>query len=115
VAANIVMILAFCTMGTGSFPAVKQQGRGADHTPTPSTEVEYEYSCNSTPPLGPCGLLQGDLYLYIVITVSRGVKQCSLVITSGSDNHAASNSSMKIFFKCDTCLPNNTALCPITL
>jgi hypothetical protein len=29
-----------CTMSTGSFPGVKQPGRGADNTPPPSGEVE---------------------------------------------------------------------------
>jgi hypothetical protein len=31
-----------CTMGTGSFPGVKWPGRGADHPPPPSAEVENE-------------------------------------------------------------------------
>jgi hypothetical protein len=44
---------ASCTMGTGSFLGVKRVGRGADHTPPPSAEVENEESYNSTPPLGP--------------------------------------------------------------
>jgi hypothetical protein len=44
---------AFCTLGTGSFPAVKRPGRSADHPPLPSAEVENEYSFASTPPLGP--------------------------------------------------------------
>jgi hypothetical protein len=35
---------ASCTMGTGSFPGVKRPGRGADHPPPPSAEVENEYS-----------------------------------------------------------------------
>jgi hypothetical protein len=33
---------AFCTMGIGSFPVVKRPGRGADHSPPPSAEVENE-------------------------------------------------------------------------
>jgi hypothetical protein len=33
---------ASCTMGTGSFPGVKRPGRGADHPPPPSVEVENE-------------------------------------------------------------------------
>jgi hypothetical protein len=28
------------TMGTGSFPGVKRPGRGADHPPPPSAEVD---------------------------------------------------------------------------
>jgi hypothetical protein len=44
---------ASCTMGTGSFPGVKRSGRGADHPPPPSAEVENEWSYTSTPPLGP--------------------------------------------------------------
>ena len=31
---------ASCTMGTGSFPGVKRPGRGVDHPPTSSAEVE---------------------------------------------------------------------------
>jgi hypothetical protein len=31
-----------CTMGTGSFPEVKRPGRGADHPPPSSVEVENE-------------------------------------------------------------------------
>jgi hypothetical protein len=33
---------ASCTMGTRSFPGVKRPGRGADHPPAPSAEVENE-------------------------------------------------------------------------
>jgi hypothetical protein len=33
---------AFCTMGTGSFPEVKWPGRGADHPPPSSAEVQNE-------------------------------------------------------------------------
>jgi hypothetical protein len=39
--------------GYGSFPAVKRPGRGADHPPLPSAEVENEKRYTSTPPLGP--------------------------------------------------------------
>jgi hypothetical protein len=31
-----------CTMGIGSFPGVKRPGRGVDHPPPPSAEVENE-------------------------------------------------------------------------
>jgi hypothetical protein len=33
---------ASCTMGIGSFPVVKRLGRGADHPPAPSAEVDNE-------------------------------------------------------------------------
>jgi hypothetical protein len=33
---------ASCTMGTGSFPGVKRPGRGGDHLPPSSAEVENE-------------------------------------------------------------------------
>jgi hypothetical protein len=33
---------ASCTMGTGYFPGVKRPGRGADHSPPSSAEVENE-------------------------------------------------------------------------
>jgi hypothetical protein len=48
-----------CTMGAGSFPGVKRTGRGADHTPSPSAEVENEWSYTSTPPLGPWWPVKG--------------------------------------------------------
>jgi hypothetical protein len=35
------------------FPGLKRPGRGADHPPISSAEVEHEYSYTSTPPLGP--------------------------------------------------------------
>jgi hypothetical protein len=38
--------------GTESFPGAKRPGRGADHPPPSSAEVENEYSYPSTPPLG---------------------------------------------------------------
>jgi hypothetical protein len=41
------------TMGTGFFSGVKRPGRGADHPPPPSAEVENEKNYTSTPPLGP--------------------------------------------------------------
>jgi hypothetical protein len=44
---------ASCTMGTGCFLGVKRPGRGADHLPPPSAEVENEYCYTSTPHLGP--------------------------------------------------------------
>jgi hypothetical protein len=42
-----------CTVGTGSFPGVKRLGRGADHPPPSSAEVENEESYTSFPPPGP--------------------------------------------------------------
>jgi hypothetical protein len=33
---------ASCTVGTGSFPGLKRSGRGADHPPLTSAEVENE-------------------------------------------------------------------------
>jgi hypothetical protein len=35
------------------FPGLKRPGRGADHPPPPSAEVENEWGYTSTPPLGP--------------------------------------------------------------
>jgi len=42
-----------CTMGAGSFPGVKQPGRGVDHPPPSSAEVKETVD---TPPLGLRGL-----------------------------------------------------------
>jgi len=44
------------TMGTGSFPEVKQPGRGIDHYPHLAPRLKEEYSYTSSPPLGLCGL-----------------------------------------------------------
>jgi hypothetical protein len=46
-----------CKMGTGSFPGVKQPGRGADHPPPPRAEVENEYSYTQLPVWALGGLL----------------------------------------------------------
>jgi hypothetical protein len=40
-------------MDTVSFPGVKRPGRGADHPPPPSAEVENKKGYTSTPFLGP--------------------------------------------------------------
>jgi hypothetical protein len=48
---------ASCTMCTGSFPGVKWPGRGADHPPPPSVEVEHEYIYTSNPLWALCDLL----------------------------------------------------------
>jgi hypothetical protein len=47
---------ASCTMGTGSFPGVKQPGRSADHPPPSSAEVKKGQSYTSIHPLGQLGL-----------------------------------------------------------
>jgi hypothetical protein len=54
-------------MDTGSLPGVKGPGRGVDHPPQSSAEVK-EYSYTSTPPLGFHGLLQGEIYLYFILS-----------------------------------------------
>jgi hypothetical protein len=47
--------LASCSMGTGSFLGVKRPGRGADHPPLPSAEVENElYLYSHSGPLVAC-------------------------------------------------------------
>jgi len=53
------------TMGTGSFPGVKREGRG--HL---APRLKKEQSYTSTPPLGLRGLFWGELYLYLYIDVS---------------------------------------------
>jgi hypothetical protein len=44
---------ASCTMGTGSFPGVKRPGRGADHPPPFSAEVEGRVELFLYSPSGP--------------------------------------------------------------
>jgi len=59
-----VIRLAFCTMGTGSFPGVRC-GRGVTLTPhplpVPRSKIEYSYT--STLPKGLRGLLKGETCL----------------------------------------------------
>jgi hypothetical protein len=64
---------ASCTMGAGSFLEVKRPGRGADDPPTPSAEVENEYSYTSNPPLGPGWPVIGWPlpYHYYYLNISR--------------------------------------------
>ena len=45
------------TMGTGSFPGVKWPGRGVDHLPPSSAEVEGRVELYICSPLGLGGLL----------------------------------------------------------
>jgi hypothetical protein len=40
-------------MGTGSFPGVKRPGRGVDHQPSNSAEVEERVELNLYSPSGP--------------------------------------------------------------
>jgi hypothetical protein len=71
-------------MGTGSFPGVKRPGREVDHPPPPSAEVMKEWSYTSTPPLDPCGLLQGETIPYLtterrVWTTTFGAELCPVL------------------------------------
>ena len=59
------------TMRTGSFPGVNRPGRGVDHPPLLAPRLKKEQICTSTPPLGFCALFQGDLYLYLYISILR--------------------------------------------
>jgi hypothetical protein len=45
------------TMGTGSFPGVKRQGRGVDHPPLSSVEVKGRLRLYLYSPIGLRGLL----------------------------------------------------------
>jgi len=64
---------ACCTMGTGSFPAVKWLGRDADPSPPSSAVVKKEKTYTSTAPMGrtactePQFLYNGALYLYLYL------------------------------------------------
>jgi len=55
---------ASCTVGTGSFPAVNQPGRGVDHPPHLAPRLKKELSYTSTPPLGLRGPFCGELYIF---------------------------------------------------
>jgi hypothetical protein len=46
-------------------------GYDADNPPPSSGEVMKELSYTSTPPLGPCGLLQGETLPYLTISRTR--------------------------------------------
>ena len=49
----------FYTMGTGSFPGVKRPGRGVDHPPSSSSEVEGRVKLYTCSPSGPSWLVLG--------------------------------------------------------
>jgi len=55
---------ASCTMGTGSFLGVKQQGMALTTHPHLAPRLKKEWSYTSTPSLGLCGLFYSELYLY---------------------------------------------------
>ena len=52
------------TIGTGSFPRIKQPGRGVDQPHHLVPRLKKEQSYPSTPPMGLRGLFYGELYLY---------------------------------------------------
>jgi hypothetical protein len=49
------------TMGTRSFPGVKQPGRGVDHPPHLTPRLKKEYNYTSIPLIGLRGLFQGKV------------------------------------------------------
>ena len=50
---------ASCTMGTGSFPGVRRPGRGTDHPPPSSAEVEGRVGLYLYSPSGPSWPVKG--------------------------------------------------------
>ena len=55
------------TIGTGSFPEVKQPGRGVDHPSRLAPKLKEEKSYTDTPSLGFLGLFWGELYIYFEV------------------------------------------------
>jgi hypothetical protein len=60
------------TMGTESFPGLKQPGRGADHPPllVPSSRMSRAIPL---PPSGPSGLLRGTFTFYTIKDTTFGI------------------------------------------
>ena len=56
---------ASCTVGTGSFPGVKQPGRGVDHPPPSSAEVRERVQLHICSPSGPSWPVLGWTLLYV--------------------------------------------------
>ena len=50
---------ASCKVGTGSFPEVKQAGRGFNHSPPSSAEVKEIVELYFSSPSGPSGTVLG--------------------------------------------------------
>jgi len=50
-----------------SFVEVKQPGHGVDHPPPSSAKVKERVELYIYSPFGPCGMLEGELYLFIVL------------------------------------------------
>ena len=72
---------ASCTMGTGSFPGVKEPGRGVDHPPSSSAAVKervvlYLYSTSGLSWTLPIllNMYVADLMMIIQIVLDRFVK-----------------------------------------
>jgi len=58
---------ASCTMGTGSFSAVKRPGRDVDHPPHQAPRLKKEQSYTSASPSGLRGLFHSELYFYFYL------------------------------------------------
>jgi hypothetical protein len=61
---------ASCTVGTGSVPWVKRQGRGVDNPPPPSSEVKGRAELYLNPTSGLSCPILGYLYIYFTFTLS---------------------------------------------
>ena len=69
-------------MGTGSFPGVKRPGRGADHPPPFSAEVEGRvelYICSPSGPSWPGLRRTLPLPLLAGVEITEGAKNCVIV------------------------------------
>jgi hypothetical protein len=62
-------------MGTGSFPGVKRQERGADHPPPSRAEIKKESSDTSTHPLGHFRPVTGLLYIFLPDLLNNNVEK----------------------------------------
>jgi hypothetical protein len=92
---------ASCTMGTGSFPGVKQPGRCADHPPPSGAEVTKGYSYISIHPLGQFRPVTGLLYLYLYTEATHtGINRTSYLSKTRDANFCLTFLVPRSYFWC---------------
>jgi hypothetical protein len=70
----------FYTMGTGSFPGVKQPKCGVNNPPPSTAEVKESVDLYFFPFLGLHGTLQGEIDFYVYLVIMTIVSSCDVCL-----------------------------------